>query len=354
MADGWLLINLGSPEKPTIRHVRRYLREFLMDRHVIDLHWGLRAPLVHGLIAPTRAPKSARAYQAIWTEQGSPLIHHSLELLSKMENRLAPEPVELAMRYGRPSVEGALARLKKTGVDRVNVIPLYPQFAKSSTWTAVEAVARAKRRLRARFRLRFLHDFFDQPEWIEALSENIRRENQGFEADHLLLSYHGLPEHHIRQLDPSNSHCLVHANCCNTVSKETRSCYRSQCFATSRALVDRLGWPSGRFEVSFQSRLGRRPWIKPYSDHVVVELAKGGKKRLLVTCPSFVADCLETLEEVAIRLRHDFVQAGGEDLRLVPAVNASDEWARLFTQMLRRPNLSWFEEGEAGRPLFSI
>jgi len=341
MKRGLLLLNLGSPEQPTTPAVRRYLRQFLMDRHVIDIHWSLRSILVHGVIAPLRASKSARAYQSIWSPAGSPLISISQNFAEGVRRELSDTSVELAMRYGKPNVRSALEKLRSEKIGTLQIVPLYPQFAKSSSLSAMEAVGKELKRMNWGIRPRFLEDFYDQSAWIENLSANIARENRDFRADFLLMSYHGLPEHHIQELDKSHQHCLKKVNCCGEMDFVNRRCYRAQCFATSRAVVAQLNWPKEKHEVSFQSRLGRRPWIKPYSDHVIIELAKQGVKKALVTCPSFVADCLETLEEVAIRLKRDFIAAGGQDLRLVPAVNDSPQWIKAFVKMLDDESLRW-------------
>lgn len=342
MSKGLLLINLGSPDAATTSAVRRYLRQFLMDRHVIDNHWIVRAMLVHGIIAPLRAPKSAHAYQSVWRDDGSPLIHFSRRFAMEVAKNTDVK-VELAMRYGQPSVRSAVVKLKAAGVNDLKVVPLYPQFAKSSSLTAMEEVSKEIRRHRWNARVKFLQDFYDQPEWIGNLAEKIHTEQTAFRADHLLMSYHGLPQHHVQQFDRSGTYCLKQSNCCDQIATVNRWCYRAQCFATSRALVRALEWPVQKLSISFQSRLGRRPWIRPYSDQVIVELARAGVRRLLVTCPSFVADCLETLEEVAIRLRRDFIAAGGEDLRLVTALNDSSHWAQDFVQMIARDDLSWID-----------
>jgi ferrochelatase len=210
----------------------------------------------------------------------------------------------------------------------------------------MEAVLKELRRMHWKVEARFLQHFYDHPSWIKSLAAQIAVENQDFDADFLLFSYHGLPEHHIRQFDRTGDHCLKRLNCCDRIESANRLCYRAQCFATSRALVQHLNWPNERHQVSFQSRLGRRPWIKPYTDHVLVELAERGVKRLLVTCPSFVADCLETLEEVAIRSKRDFIAAGGQELRLVPAVNASPSWIINFVELLNDKNLNWLSSSE--------
>lgn len=347
MKQGLLLINLGSPDQPTNAAVRRYLRQFLMDRHVIDIPWSFRSMLVHGWIAPTRAPKSAHAYEKVWTKEGSPLLSLSQKFYDGVCRELPDMPVELAMRYGRPSIRAGLEKLRAKKVEMIKVISLYPQFAKSSTLTAMEQVLKDLRRMGWNVETTFLQDFYEHPAWIENLSANIATENQNFNADFLLMSYHGLPEHHIQELDPSHQHCLKKQNCCDQIGAINRRCYRAQCFATSRALIKKLNWPVDQQQVSFQSRLGRRPWIKPYSDQVIVELAKRGVKRVLVACPSFVADCLETLEEIAIRMKHDFLAAGGEDLRLVPAVNAQPKWIGQFVEMIDDPALTWLDASQA-------
>lgn len=347
MKHGLLLINLGSPDQPTNAAVRRYLREFLMDRHVIDIPWTFRSMLVHGWIAPTRAPKSRHAYEKVWTKEGSPLLSISHRFFDGVCRELPETPVELAMRYGRPSIRAALERLRAKKVEHIKVVPLYPQFAKSSTLTAMEQVVKDLRRIGWDVETSFLQDFYEHPAWIRNLALNVQNENKDFDADVLLMSYHGLPEHHIQELDPSHQHCLKKQNCCDSIGPVNRRCYRAQCFATSRALVKELNWPKDRQQISFQSRLGRRPWIKPYSDHVIVDLAKRGVKRVLVACPSFVADCLETLEEVALRLKHDFIAAGGEDLRLVPGVNADPKWIEGFVEMVNDEKMTWLDASEA-------
>jgi ferrochelatase len=347
MREGLLLVNLGSPDNSSTPAVRRYLRQFLMDRHVIDMHWTFRSVLVHGVIAPFRAPKSAHAYRSIWTDNGSPLLHLTKQFVERVQAHNNGIIVELAMRYGRPTIRGAIQRLKASGIDKLKVVPLYPQFAKSSTLTAIESVIHEIERANWGVSVSFLQDFYEEPEWIENLALNINKTQAEFCGDHLLLSYHGLPEHHVQELDASGVHCLKTDDCCAQVKQVNRLCYRAQCFATSRALIKQLDWPQEQHSVSFQSRLGRRPWIKPYSDHRVIELAKSGIKRVLVTCPSFVADCLETLEEISIRLRNDFINAGGEDLKLVPALNDSDDWAKHFSEMLKRSGPKWLNPGEA-------
>lgn len=327
-AKGLLLINLGSPSTPNKNDVDRYLREFLCDAYVIDLPAGVRHALVHAVIAPLRAGKSAHAYRKIWTEEGSPLTFNTRRFAEGVREELRGEfEVRWAMRYGEPSLAQAL---KDWTPQELYIVPLYPQYAESSTRTALE---RALKHARAG-QIHALKDFFVEQEFIEAQAKQISDEIQAFKPDEVLLSFHGLPEHHVSKLHPK--HCFQNSACCEAISEKNRYCYRAQAMATARALREKLNFPSEKVHVSFQSRLGRRPWIKPYTDFFVSELAARGCKRLLVSCPSFVADCLETLEEVQLRLRDQFLAEGGEDLKLVPALNAEPHWIRNFSKMIRR------------------
>jgi ferrochelatase len=331
-----LLINLGSPRAPEKDDVARYLNEFLMDPYVVDIPAWLRWPLVHALITPRRAEPSAAAYRKIWTEQGSPLVLHTRAFAESVRSAVGSNwEVRWGMRYGEPSVAAAV---KDWAIDELYVVPLYPQYAESSTRTAIEHV---RHLVPASLPVRGLADFHAEPEFITAQAEQIESRVREFHPDHLLLSYHGLPEHHMIKLHPT--HCLQNADCCNRVDARNRFCYRAQAMGTSRALRNRLSLAPERISVSFQSRLGRRPWIKPYTDVVVGELAAGGVRRLLVSCPSFVADCLETLEEIQIRLRAQFLKAGGEDLALVPALNAEPAWVQSFVRMIARADLEWWK-----------
>lgn len=312
---GILLVNLGTPDAPETPAVRRYLRQFLMDGRVIDIPTPARWMLVNFVIAPFRSPKSAKAYRAVWTSDGSPLLVYSRALAAAVEHRLG-ERVTLAMRYGSPSIAEGIERLGE--VDRILVVPLYPQYASSSTGTALEEIYRA---LAGRVwvpPIDVLPPFFDDPGFLDAQA-GLAREDVAW-ADHVLFSYHSLPE---RQITAAAASCQLGA-CCDAAPPW---CYRAQCFATTRGLVGRLGLADGGWSQSFQSRLGRAEWLKPATDAVVPELARRGVKRLAVLCPSFVSDCLETLEEIGIRAREEFRAAGGEELRLVPCVNATPAWA---------------------------
>jgi protoporphyrin/coproporphyrin ferrochelatase len=322
---GLLLINLGTPDAPTTPAVRRYLREFLSDPRVIDIHPVGRALLLNLIILPFRPAKSAHAYRSIWDPaRGSPLLAYSRDLAAGVAAKLGPAwHVELAMRYGKPSLPAAIDALRAAAVDRIVVLPLYPQYAASSTATSV---ARVMELVGARWDtvpLDFVPAFHADEGFLAAFSAVARPVLADAQPDHVLMSFHGLPERQIKKSDPTGTHCLE-AGCCDAITTQNASCYRAQSYATARALATRLGVRD--YTVCFQSRLGRTPWITPHTDVLIDELAKQGKKRLAVLCPAFVADCLETLEEIGIRAREQFKAAGGDELVLVPSLNASPGW----------------------------
>jgi ferrochelatase len=334
---GLLLVNLGTPEEPTSPSVRRYLRQFLSDPRVIDINPIGRALLLNLVILPFRPAKSAAAYRQIWTERGSPLLFHGRDLAERAAAALGDDwAVELAMRYGDPAIGPALDRLRDRGVSEIVVLPLYPHAASSSTGSSLEVIYREAA---ARWNVPPLHvvpPFFAEPGFVEAFARVGEPAIAALGADHILFSYHGLPERHMRKSDYSGAHCLASDACCDAIGVANRDCYRAQCYATTRALVARLGLREGGYSTAFQSRLGRTPWIRPYTDQVLVELAGRGVKRLAVFCPAFVADCLETLEEIALRARADFKAAGGEELALVPSLNASPAWVDCVVDLARR------------------
>lgn len=331
---GLLLINLGTPDEPTTPAVRRYLRQFLSDPKVIDINPVARAIILNLFILPTRPRKSAEAYQQIWTERGSPLLFHSEDLLGKVRERLGDGwRIELGMRYGNPSIPDALERFRQASITDIVVFPLYPQYATSSVGTALDAVYGDAQKHWDLPYFTVVPPFYEHPGFIEAVAAVGQRELDEFKPDHVLFSFHGLPEHHMKKSDPTGAHCLVQPGCCDSIGDANRGCYRAQCYATSRALASALNLTADNHSVAFQSRLGRRPWIKPYTDVALEELAGAGVKRLAVFCPAFVADCLETLEEIGIRADEDFRAAGGDALRLVPCVNSSDLWADAVVRM---------------------
>ena len=336
--QGLLLVNLGTPDEPTAPAVRRYLRQFLSDPRVLDIHPVGRAALLNMVILPRRPAQSAAAYRKIWDPtRGSPLLFHSQDLAQQVGERLgAGWRVELAMRYGSPSIEAALERLRATGADEIVVLPLYPQYAASSTGSSLEEVYRIAAARWNTPSIAAVPPFYDEESFIAAFAAVGRPVLEREKPDHVLFSFHGLPERHMRKSDESGRHCLASASCCDRVDGVNRNCYRAQCYATARALAAALALDEKGWSVSFQSRLGRTPWIRPYTDVVLDELAARGIKRLAVFCPAFVADCLETLEEIGIRAREQFRAAGGDDLFLVPSLNSSPGWVDAVVDLARR------------------
>ncbi|HMK72213.1 MAG TPA: ferrochelatase [Myxococcaceae bacterium] len=333
--QGLLLVNLGTPDAPETPAVRRYLREFLSDARVLDIPAAARWALLELVILPRRPARSAEAYRKVWMAEGSPLLVHGRALAARLREALGPTwAVELGMRYGQPSLHGALSRLAATGVEALTVLPLYPQYASSSTGSSLELIYRLSGRRWNTPALRVVPPFFGHPGFLDAWEQVARPALAEARADHVVFSFHGLPERQVQKSDPSGSHCLRSPSCCDLPVPENRFCYRHQCFTTARALSQRLGLSAERTTVSFQSRLGRTPWLKPYTDLLLPELVKRGVRRLAVLCPAFVADCLETLEEIGIRAEADFRRAGGEALTLVPSLNAHPAWVRAVTALV--------------------
>jgi protoporphyrin/coproporphyrin ferrochelatase len=336
---GVLLINLGTPDAPTPEAVGRYLREFLMDGFVIDVPKPLRSFLVNVMIVPRRKIQSAKAYQKVQLPGGSPLLVYTRALAEKVTEQLEKDEryvVEYAMRYGNPSIASAVARLCSPDVSRIIVLPLYPQYAESSYETAVVETKSAAQESGCADRLSFFPPFYDRPEFISAFARRIAETNENDWADHLVFSFHSLPERHLKRLDSTGQHCLVKSDCCAQISAVNQRCYRAQCFFTARQIATQLGLKDEDYTVSFQSRLGRAKWIGPTTEVVLRELAQRGIRRVAVSCPSFVADCLETVEEMGIRGRQTFIDAGGEDLRLIPSLNADPFWVSTVADWIRQ------------------
>jgi len=330
MSKGVLLVNLGSPDSTSVGDVRRYLNEFLMDGRVIDTPWPLRRFIV-GMILINRPKQSAPAYEKIWRPEGSPLVVASRHVREKLQDRVTM-PVELAMRYQNPSIESAIKKLGERGVDELLLIPLFPHYAMSSYETAVVRVKGVAAKLAPPMRIVVQPPYFDAPDYIAALVASAKDFLEtGY--DHLLFSFHGIPERHLKKSDPTGRHCLTVPNCCDVASPAHATCYRAQCFKTVAAFVKLTGVPAEKFSVSFQSRLGRDPWLKPYTDFELAELPKRGVKKLLVICPAFVSDCLETLEEIAIRGRETFLSAGGKEFAQIPCLNEHPLWIAALGKM---------------------
>lgn len=338
--NGLLLTNLGTPDAPEVPEVRRYLAEFLWDRHVIDINPVGRWLLLHGIILRARPKKSAHAYRQIWTDAGSPLLVYSRALAAAVQDELGADwNVQLGMRYGRPSLADALDAVLARPIERLVVLPLYPQYATSSTYSTLERVRDLVAKRGLKIPVVHVRDFYQDAGFIEAQATVAREHLASFAPDMVLMSFHGLPERHLTRLDPARgtdqAHCLARPDCCDAVDARNALCYRAQSFATARALAKALGLPADGYRVSFQSRLGRTPWIRPFTDELVPELARAGKRRLAVLVPSFTADCLETLEEIGLRARADFKAAGGEDLLQVPCVNAHPSWVSAVGALAR-------------------
>lgn len=333
MSQAVLLVNLGSPDDPSVPAVRRYLNEFLMDARVIDVAWPLRR-LIVGMILINRPKASAHAYQTVWTKEGSPLIVTSRNVQRLLQQRVSV-PVELAMRYQNPSIETVVQNLACRGVTQLHVIPLFPHYAMSSYETAVERVKELAVKFAPQLALTFEPPYGDAPDFIAALVASAEPQlQQGF--DHLLFSFHGLPERHIKKSDPTGGHCLTVKDCCQVASEAHQFCYRHQCFRTAEEFAKHAGLPTGKWSVAFQSRLGRDPWLKPYTDFELERFAKIGVKKLLVICPAFVSDCLETIEEIGMRGRETFLETGGKEFERIPCLNEHPLWIQALENMVHR------------------
>ncbi|NHF60487.1 ferrochelatase [Flavobacteriaceae bacterium TP-CH-4] len=326
---GVLLVNLGSPDSPTPKDVKPYLDEFLMDERVIDVPKLLRNLLVRGIILQTRPKKSAKAYAKIWWDEGSPLVVISERFTAKLRQH-TNIPVALGMRYGSMSIQKALQELTGQGVDEVLLVPLYPHYAMSSYETVVVKAMEVQKKHFPNIELTTLPAFYKSPDYIRVLSESIAEGLKDFEYDHILFSYHGIPERHIRKSDPTSYHCKIDGSCCSVNSVAHHTCYRHQVYETTELVKAHLGLPEGKVSTSFQSRLAGDPWLKPYTDYEFERLAKEGKKRLAVVTAAFVSDCLETLEEIAMEGKEQFEEAGGEQYKHIPCLNDSDAWVQVM------------------------
>ena len=332
-----LLVNLGSPDSPSVADVRRYLAEFLGDKRVLDAPpQPLRWLLLHGIILRTRPPKSAHAYASIWTPEGSPLMVTSRCVQRKLAAALGPDmPVALAMHCGRPSIATVIAQLAAGGVEELLLIPQYPHYAMSSWETVVARVQEEAARLAPDMRIETVQPFYADADYIEALYTS----TQPYLAkphDHLLFSYHGIPVRHLRKADPSKAHCTIVPDCCNTCSPVQATYYKTQITRTTQLLARRAGLDPTRYSISFQSRLAGEPWLQPYTDTELKRLAAGGRTRLLVITPAFVADCLENLEEIRVTGREIFLQAGGESFVHIPCLNDQPAYIDFLAGRVRR------------------
>ncbi len=339
MKTGILLINLGSPDAPTAEKVRPYLRQFLSDPRVLDINPIVRTLILNLFILPFRPAKSAHAYSQIWTKEGSPLINYGKSLTKKVQSILDQSEsnrysVKLAMRYGNPSIEKAIKEFDKEGIIDITVLPLFPQYASASTGSALEEVYRVSSKLWNIPHIKVVDPFYNNEKFISNFAETFTSQTTGKTFDHYLFSYHGLPERHVKKSDlTQGKFCLQSDNCCSKMTFENQHCYRAQCFETTRLLAEKLNIPKEKWSISFQSRLGSDPWIKPWTDFVIPELPKKGIKSLAIFSTAFVADCLETLEEIGIRAKEDFIKAGGESCQLIYSLNDNDSWAETVAEL---------------------
>ena len=334
-----LLTNLGSPDNPDIPSVRRYLNQFLMDPLVIQLPWALRRLIVGLFVLPFRPKYSAQAYQSVWMKEGSPLVVLSQQLLDSVKKK-TNVPVAMAMRYGKPSIESELLQLSRQhGVEEILLIPLYPHFADSTVKTSIVEAERIIAQHKLNLTLSVFQPFYEHKDYIDALVTSAKPWiNSSNDFDHILFSYHGLPESHINKADPTGTHCLKRDDCCQVASPAHKSCYRHQVFRTTQLFAEKIGLQPEQYTIAFQSRLGKAKWLEPSTVNKLEGLAQSGIKKLLVLCPAFVTDCLETLEEIGIQGSEIFTQAGGETLELIPCLNDHDAWVSVIA--------GWCEQGE--------
>lgn len=338
---GILLINLGTPDDPSRPSVRRYLKQFLSDKRVID-QWAIRELIIKPIVVPIRAGASSKLYQKLWTEKGSPLKFHGISLAKKVQDLLGDEyVVELAMRYQSPSIESAIHNLLHKKVDKIIVFPLFPQYASASTGSAHEEVMRVLATQQAFPEIELINSYPVWPKMIELFAANAHNNFDVASYDHILFSYHGLPQRQMKKADLFG-HCKCNFDCCQELTSTNQFCYSAQCYATTKALAGELEVDKERYSVSFQSRLGNDPWLLPYTIKTLEELAQKGAKRVLVFCPAFVADCLETTIEISDEYRHQFLGWGGEALDLVPSLNDGDGWAAAIAGRLSESEFSGF------------
>ena len=326
-------MNLGSPGSTAVKDLRAYLDEFLMDKRVIDKPWLLRALLVKGIIVPFRAPKSAEAYKTVWTDEGSPLIVITRQLQNALQKK-TNKPVAIAMGYGNPSPEEGFDELlrKDASITEVIAVPLYPHYAMSSYETAVEYAKEIYQKKKYSFKLTFVPPFYDDVAYLHALAENIRSFLDA-SWDHILFSYHGVPARHLIKSDITGNHCLQSPDCCEVASPAHAYCYRHQAIFTTKRVTEILNIPETKYSISFQSRLGKG-WLTPFTDVRLQQMPSEGIKKLIIICPAFVSDCLETLEEIAIRGKESFMQAGGESYRMIPCLNSNELWVEALAQLV--------------------
>ena len=331
---GVLLVNLGSPDSTETKDVKSYLKEFLMDGRVIDLPKWFRTFLVKGIILNTRPKKSAKAYRKIWWKDGSPLIVLTERLQEKIQKKVSI-PVSIAMRYRNPSIHFGLEKLAKKGVNEVLLVPLYPQFAMATTETILVLAEEIRAKYFPEMKFTSLPSFYNHPDYVRVLANSIQEFLKDKDWEHLLFSYHGVPNRHIRKSDITKSHCKMNEKCCFEDSPAHKYCYRHQCEKTTQNVAKYLDLTEGTFSTTFQSRVSiLGSWLKPYTDKTVEAFAKNGIKELAIATPAFVSDCLETLEEIGMEAAEDFEDKGGEKLHVIPCINDRDDWVNVLSRWI--------------------
>lgn len=333
---GVLLVNLGSPKSPEPKDVKPYLDEFLMDKYVIDVPYLLRAFLVRGIILRKRPEDSAHAYKKIWWPEGSPLMVLSERMHKKVKAK-TDIPVALAMRYGEMTIEKGLQELHNQGVTEVLLFPLYPQYAMASTLTILVLAEKIRKEKFPNMKFTDVPAFYNKPDYVEVLAHSIKKHLGDFDYDKLVFSYHGIPERHVRKTDKTKSHkkFITNQPCCTVGTPQAEFCYRTHCYETTRLVTELLQIPKDKFEVTFQSRLAGDKWLEPYTDVEINNMPSKGIKKIAVVTPAFVTDCLETLEEIAMRAQEEFIENGGEEFLTIPCLNDDDEWCDVVVDWIK-------------------
>ncbi len=334
MSTGIILSNIGSPDSTKVSDVRRYLAQFLMDPRVIDLPFLLRALIVYCFVLPLRPRKSAEAYKSVWLDNGSPLVVYTQDLANKLEDKV-DAPIELGMRYQNPSIKLAVSNLiaKKPDLDTIVLAPMFPHYAMSTTESIVVYTQKYLKKYHPTIKLKILYSYYNDPQYIDALHKSMHSYLNDY--DHILFSYHGVPVRHLKKTDPTCYTCYKIDDCCHKGGPEAHTtCYKAQTVKTTELLVKKSGIPDDKWSIAYQSRLGKDPWIEPATDDTLEHLAKNGVKKLLVMCPAFVTDCLETLEEIAMEGKEEFMENGGESFTYIPCLNSQDPWVHYLSNKL--------------------
>ncbi len=323
-----LICNIGTPKASDTESVKIYLQEFLMDKNILTIPWLIRYPLVNWIITPRRAKQSAKKYQAVWTDKGSPLLVYTQDLVTELKQHMPKDiQIEIGMRYSEPSLDSAMLKLSRNHVTELFVVPMFPQFAQATTGSLMEKITELN--LKYKMKIQELKPFYAEDYFVSAFADLIQEQLK--KSHYLLFSYHGLPESALQSLNPS---CLQTVDCCSMPMSCLNNCYRAQCLKTTELIAKKLNLTPDQYTFSFQSRVGPKKWIKPYTETALVQIAKSGHKNLAVVCPSFTSDCIETLEEIGIEGRQIFLENGGESFDLISCLNAHPAWSKRFAEQI--------------------